>query len=195
MSIKKILSLVFIGALVGLITLLLVIKSYFEIMESSEEKEAAQETSTSPSSLPSSIKPKPPETVPTPSAPTDFKEPLSAAAKEKWPHINVIGPQDTYLSINVHFDNQKVCSLSGTIEPSVHRPFQGGYFIVDGACQSAKLITRGGHEYKLFGYVIMPDKTKHEISFTTGQQDISNVIEPSIEIDAQGKVIVQLAVW
>ena len=220
MDIKKILSLVFVGALVGSIALLLVIKSYFEIVKNSEEEEddkETQEVSTS-TSLPQTKKevnasseskkessPKeetasPPhpkkETPSSNSSPSaNDVEPLSAAAREKWPHIDIIGPQDTKVSLSIHFDNQKVCTLDGTIDPSAHRPFQGGFFIVDGACQSPKLITRGVHEYKLFGKIKMPDGSEHDVSFTTGQQDISNVIEPSIDIDAQGKVSVRLAVW
>jgi len=192
-SMQKIVFIIFIGILVISISVLLIVKSYLETREQPKEETTEAFSQELPSEPSSAKETKHPSSRKNAEKSLD-KRPLATQNQDKWPHIDVIGPQNTSLSINVYFDNQIVCNIFGKLEANVHRPFQGG-LLAEGVCHSDKLLSQGSHEYKLSGQLIMPDGAKHNVSFTTGPQEMSNVIQPSIEINSQGETIIKLAVW
>ncbi len=120
-------------------------------------------------------------------------EPLAVVSKKQVPRIDVIGPEGVQVSLQVLFDNQVVCIMSGKLDAQTHRPFQGG-LIAEGVCHSDKMVDKGQHEYKLSGQVRLSDGTMRDVSFTTGLKNVSGVVEPAIEINSEGEAKVKLAV-
>jgi cytoskeletal protein CcmA (bactofilin family) len=130
-----------------------------------------------------------------PVAPTTppANQPILLSGERKTPRIDVIGREGTQLSINLYFDNQLLCTISGKIDAKQHRPFQGE-LLAEGVCYSEKIISQGTHEYQLLGRLTLPDGTQHDVSFTTGSRNVTDVVQPSVEIHQGGKIEIKLAV-
>lgn len=130
-----------------------------------------------------------------PVAPTTppSNQPIPLTGERKTPRIDVIGGEGTQLSINLYFDNQLLCTISGKIDAKQHRPFQGE-LLAEGVCYSEKMVSQGTHEYQLLGRLTLPDGTPHDVSFTTGPRNVTDVVQPSVEIHQGGKIEIRLAV-
>ncbi len=120
-------------------------------------------------------------------------KPLAEDTK-KLPRIDVIAQARVRLSLVVFFDNAVICNLSGKLVATIHREFENGTLIAEGACASDKILSVGHHEYKVKGIIILPNGTRQEVSFATGMQDVTDVIQPAIEISKKGELKLQLAV-
>lgn len=130
-----------------------------------------------------------------PVAPTTppSNQPIPLTSERKTPRLDVIGREGTQLSINLYFDNQLLCTISGKIDAKQHRPFQGE-LLAEGVCYSEKMVSQGTHEYQLLGRLILPDGTPHDVSFSTGPRNVTDVVQPSVEIHQGGKIEIRLAV-
>ena len=124
---------------------------------------------------------------------TSTSQPIPLVGKQKVPRIDIIGQEGTEVFLAVYFDSKLICNISGNIDAKTHRPFAGG-FIVEGACYSNKILSKGQHEYKVSGKITLPGRTQHEVSVSTGQKNMSGVIQPAIKINEEGEVEVKLAV-
>jgi len=120
-------------------------------------------------------------------------KPLAEDTK-KLPRIDVIAPARVRLSLVVFFDNAVICNLSGKLVATTHREFENNILIAEGACVSEKILSAGHHEYQVKGIIILPNGTRQEVSFATGMQDVTDVIQPSIEISKTGEFKLKLAV-
>jgi len=134
------------------------------------------------------------ETEAASSATVPFSASALSVAAEKSPRISIIGPEGTQVALEVFFDAQPICTLSGRIDAQTHRALETQQFIVDGACHSEQMDTEGQHEYRLSGRIRLPEGEAQEVSVTSGQHDMKGVIEPLVIIDAQGQIRLQLGV-
>lgn len=145
-----------------------------------------------PPASPAPVAPKP-AALPTNRLDPPSPVPLEVASKQRVPRIDVIGPEGVQVSVQVFFDGQLICTVSGKLDAQIHRPFAGG-LLAEGVCHSEKMVAKGQHEYKLSGQVRLSDGTMRDVSFTTGLKNVSGVVEPAIEINSEGEIMLKLAV-
>lgn len=124
-------------------------------------------------------------------AASQLDEPLPSYGT--FPRISLIAPADTKVSLAVFVDDSKICKVVGKVSEKEHRQF-GNQVMVDGVCYGSRIPVSGEHEYRLDGFIVLPSEKQQAVFYKTGKRDVTDVYEPVIEIDSQGRVSISLAV-